>query len=836
MISNKRLIAGLFSLLVSTLAIAQENHKQSLQEVLTALQLRYAITFTYADDNIEGIFITPPSEKYDLTEALRYLHQNTGLLFQELNKRYVTIRKATSEPHTICGFIFYKETGEIVVGATVQSGKEVTISDEKGYFHMENLFGDSVIIRFVGYKSIILPVKELIQPCKKVFFQSLFITLQEILISDFITEGIDKNVDGSLAIQPQTLGMLPGLIEPDVLQTIQTLPGIQSIHETISDINVRGGTSDQNLVLWDGVRMYHSGHFFGLISAYNPYLTENVELIKNGSSATLGDAVSSTIDIRTDDQLIENFSAGAGINMINGDAFAKIPLSSKTSLILSSRRSVADLAQTPSYKQYFQRAFRDTDVTNSSNADTLVGKRENFYFYDNSFKFLYNITNKDKVRVSFLNVYNAIEYQENELNNNVTESRTSELEQHNLAASFSYNRLWNEKLRTSAQLYLSSYKLGAINFDLLNDLRLIQQNKVRDNGVKLDTRIILTKNINLLSGYQFTEVGVSNLEDINNPRFRRSTKKVLHTHVTFLEGNFTSNNTNIRAGVRGNYFQVFDKFIAEPRLSFNQSFGNFFFFEILAEVKNQTISQIIDLQSDFLGVEKRRWVLSNNNDIPIIRSKQVSVGVYYKRNNFLLSLEPYYKFVQGITTSSQGFQNQFQYVRSNGNYDAVGIDVLMSKKFDRWRTWWSYSNAKSTFKFKNLIPPVFLNNIDIKHRFTFGWSYNSNNLELSSGFNWHTGKPITEPVKMNEIVDNKINYSTPNSTRLNHYMRVDISAKYGFFIAKKWKAQVGASVWNILNRENIVNKYFIISDDKQLKSVNQASLGITPNVILRINF
>lgn len=837
MILNKIFLTALFALFFSIAGIAQDNEKQSLQKILKVLELRHDITFTYVDDNIEGIFITLPSEKFNLTEALHYLQQNTGLLFQQLNERYVTINKAKAGSQDICGIITYSDTGETVAGASIQAGKKFSISNENGYFHLKDVSEDSIHIRFIGYKTIDIPVNEFPgEPCKKISLQPQFTTLQEIFVSDFITGGIDKKVDGSFVINAETLGMLPGLTEPDVLQTIQTLPGIQSINETISDINVRGGTNDQNLILWDGIRMYHSGHFFGLISAYNPYLTERVTLIKNGSSSALGDGVSSTIDIRTDDQLTENFSAGAGINMINGDVFVKIPLSEKASLQVSTRRSVADVMQTPAYKQYFRRAFRDTDVTNSIHVDTLIERREKFYFYDTSLKLLYNITGKDKLRLSFLNVFNDIEYQENALINNIIESRTSGLEQHNLGSGISYSRLWNEKIRTSAQLYISSYSLGAINFDLKNDQRLIQENKVLDTGLKVDTRVSLTNNIDLFSGYQFFEVGVTNLEDINNPPFRRLIKKVVRSHAAFSEGNFTFNHTNMSLGVRGNYFPNFGKLIIEPRFSINQNFLEYFFFEILGEMKHQSITQIIDLQSDFLGVEKRRWVLSNDDDIPIIRSKQVSAGIYYKKNNLLISVEGYYKLVTGIITSSQGFQNQFQFIRSNGNYETIGVDFLMSKKFDQFRTWFSYSNAESVLEFNQLIPSFFPNNLDIRHRATFGCSYQTNNLELSTGLNWHSGKPFTEPVKMNEIVNNKINYNVPNSSRLDDYLRIDISAKYRFRISNRVKGQVGASIWNILNRQNILNRYFNINDNNQLKSVQQFSLGITPNVNFRINF
>lgn len=834
---SSQFLTVLFALLFSIKGIAQENKKESLHKILNGLETRFHITFAYVDENIEGIFIPLPPRKLNLEKTLNYLQKNTGLIYQKLSERYVTISKTETGSYNICGVITYSDTGEAVAGATIHAGKKFLISGENGFFHLTEISGDSIVhIRSVGYESLDIPVVHLIgKTCKDISLKPQFTTLQTVFVSDFITQGIDKKVDGALVINAQDLGMLPGLTEPDVLQAIQTLPGIQSINETISDINVRGGTNDQNLVLWDGIRMYHSGHFFGLISAYNPYLTEKVTLTKNGSSAYLGDGVSSTIDIRTDDQLAEKFSAGAGMNMVNGDIFAKVPITDKVALHLSGRRSVADLLQTPTYKRYFERTFRNTDVTNASGTDTLLARTEKFYFYDTSFKLLYNISAKEKLRLSFLNIFNDIEYQKSGLLNNIVKTRTSGLEQRNLGSSFSYSRLWNEKIRTSASIYLSSYRLGSVNYDLLNDQRLIQENKVLDTGIKLDTRVNLTSNIGIFSGYQFFEVGVTNLEDINNPSFRRSVKKVVRNHAAFLDSDFTFSHTNIRVGVRSNYFPGFKKYIIEPRFSFNQNFLKHFFFEILGEMKNQSITQIIDLQTDFLGVEKRRWVLSNNDDIPIIESKQISTGIYFKKEGYLVSAEGYYKLVDGIITSSQGFQNQFQFIRSTGNYKTIGVDFLINKKFDRFTSWLSYSNAKSSFEFPQLIPPSFPNNLDIRHRLTFGCSYQTNRLGLSTGINWHSGKPFTEPTQTDPILNNKIRYNTPNSSRLDDYLRLDISAKYQFYISNKLRAEVIASIWNILNRQNIVDAYFLIADNDQLEPVKRNSLTLTPNIILRAN-
>ena len=838
-----KILAGLlFCILNIPWGQAQTQEKQlPLKDILQTLEERYQITFSYIDENVEGILLLLPSPAFNLENCLQYLRENTGLLFQPLNARFVAISKPVDENIDICGFIRDIETGDAITGAAIMSPRDLTISDDEGYFAIRNLSSeDSVFIQFLGYQITGLPAAVLVEaPCKAIYLQQNPTRLKEVVVTNYITKGINKRTDGSLEINTATVGILPGLTEPDVLYTIQALPGIQSINETVSDINVRGGTNDQNLVLWDGIRMYQSGHFFGLISAFNPYLTERVSLIKNGTPASLGEGVSSTIDIRPEDQLTPGFSGGAGINLINGDVFARIPLSEKAAVHVSGRRSIADALQTPTYDQYFERAFRDTEVTGFAGAtDTLILTDENFYFYDMSLKFLYDITPKDKLRVSFLNVFNNIEYQENELINNEIESRTSGLEQQNLAGGINYRRLWSDKFTTQTQVYLSLYELGAINFDIPNDQRLIQENEVLDTGLKLSAWLDLSNNISISGGYQFFELGISNLEDINNPTFRRSIKNVLRTHAFFIENNYrsASGNTSLRTGLRGNYMPKFAELIIEPRLAFSQKFADHFSLEILGEMKNQTSTQIIDFQTDFLGIEKRRWVLANDEDIPIIKSKQFSTGIHYNKNGLLLAVEGYLKQVEGITSSSQGFQNQFQFVRSAGTYDAQGIDFLINKKFDRITSWLSYSLADNTFEFNAFIPPTFPNNLDINHILTVGTSYQNRHLHLSAGLNWHTGRPFTEPDQMNGISRNEINYEVPNSSRLRDYWRVDLSGKYNFRLAADLRAQVGLSVWNVLDRKNTVNAYYQIDRNNQLDLVEQFSLGITPNFMFRVNF
>lgn len=662
--------------------------------------------------------------------------------------------------------------------------------------------------------------------------------LDEVVVTNYLTKGISKPNDGTIVLKPSEFNILPGLIEPDVLQTIQALPGIQSTDETVSNLNIRGGTHDQNLILWEGIKMYQSGHFFGLISAFNPYLTKNVTVIKNGTSAFYGDGVSSIIDMRSKHKIDNELSGGFGTNLIHADAFAIVPISQKTEIQLSARRSITDAINTPTFEEYFKRISQDSDLNNSQN--TIINTDADFYFYDASLKLLHDFSKDDKLRINVLTIFNDLAYKETATNNFSDEALNSGLSQFNISGSVFYEKQWNPDFTTDIQLYISQYDLDATNFDVINNQRLIQENKVTDVGLKINSHYNFSDAFKWRNGYQFIEVGISNLQDVNNPLFRSLIKEVVRTHSAYTEGYYKSSNgnTNIKLGIRGNYIDKFNKLLIEPRLSLSQNILNNLKFEVLGEFKSQTTSQIIDRQNDFLGIEKRRWVLSNNNNIPIIQSKQISTGLHYYKNRLRINLEAYIKQVDGITTRSQGFQNQFQFVNAIGSYQVKGIDVLINKQFNNASTWLSYSYSKNDYNFNTLNNGnAFPNNVDTRHAVAFASTYNFNDkLQIGLGFNWRSGIPTTNPILGNQSTNGSINYELPNASNIKDYFRADASVTYNFALSRTLKAKAGLSFWNVTNQKNIINTYYTINEQETILQVNNQSLGITPNVSFRVSF
>ncbi|GGW23636.1 TonB-dependent receptor [Arenibacter certesii] len=844
------LLIYVYLFLSSLLGKAQVDPQQTVPLIAYIGQLEqgHNVKFSYIDSDIRPITITVPSALL-LTEILANLERQTNLRISKLNNRYYTIVK--NPLVNICGILIDNFENNTIPSATVEVLGTIknVITDANGKFYLSNIPKDAhLVINHLGYKTKYFAVDALLSspPCREIKMVANYEQLNEVVVYQFFTTGINKEQDASITLNTGKIGILPGLIEPDVLQTIQALPGIKSVDETVSDINVRGGTNDQNLILWDGIKMYQSGHFFGLISAFNPYIIEEVTLIKNGTSAEYGDGVSSVISIQTENKIKQNFVGGAGFNLLSGDVFGHLPLSDKITFQFSGRRSTTDFVKTPTYDRFFEKAFQDSEVaeTNSAEDANILTQNENFYFYDVSAKILYDITNKHKARLSFIHINNDLNYNETTENDN----QNSNLKQNNLSFGGSLESNWTSRFKTHLNLYYTKYNLDAQNITSESQ-QLFQNNQVLEKALKLTSQYKLYNTLQWLNGYQLNETGIINHTLVTQPSFKSSIKGVIVTHSLFSQLAFNSLNSKwfARGGMRLNYitdlktFDTFDTFSLEPRLNASYAINPNLKVEMLGEFKSQTTNQIIDLEQNFLGIEKRRWILSNEETLPITKSKQASLGLNYDRNSLYIGLEGFYKKVDGVSTATQGFQNKDQFNGEIGSYDVSGLEFLINKKTKLYSTWLSYTYNYNNYYFEDLVPHKFPNNLDIRHTFTFAGTYTINDFKVGLGANYRTGKPYTQPLEGDIAIDNstfpnRINYAEPNSRRLSYYLRADASFIYHFQLGNQIRASVGASVLNILNKKNILNTYYRLNDKNEIETIKQVSLGVTPNFSFRLNF
>jgi hypothetical protein len=248
-----------------------------------------------------------------------------------------------------------------------------------------------------------------------------------------------------------------------------------------------------------------------------------------------------------------------------------------------------------------------------------------------------------------------------------------------------------------------------------------------------------------------------------------------------VEGKYNDTLSRIyaKAGARINYIEKFKKYIVEPRIQFSYGINKSLNLELLGELKSQNTQQVIDLQKDYFGIEKRRWIISNDSTIPIQRSKQVSLNLFYKKNDWLLDIENFYKRVNGITTSSQGFQNQLEFIRITGDYEVLGTEMLVQKKINHFLTWLSYTFNRNNYLFSNYEYPSFPNNFELTHTLSWAGIYEKNNFKIALGTKLTSGRPKTSPNSSQIDPSNPVLvYNKPNNDNLNIFSQVNFSSTY----------------------------------------------------------
>ena len=771
-----------YSVMISQTKVSFAYKSVPVNEVITDLEKKFNIKLSFDSNIVENQIVNYENKAATLEEVLMIIESQTNLQFQKVSERYYTI------------------------------------THQQGY-NLQKPQG-----------------------------------LDEVFITEYITTGIKKRKEGSIVITPKSLGILPGLTEPDVLQSLQLLPGIKSPNETATELYVRGGTPDQNLVLWDDIKIYNSGHFFGSISAFNPYIIKEVKLYTSGTNAKYGNRVSSVIDISSQSDIPTETTGGFGFNMTHADVFIKTPVSEKLGLIVSTRRSYTDLINTFTFQNLSKRAFENTKISEGNtffDSDPIKITKEFFRFSDVTAKAIYEPTEKDKIVFSSLFTTNKLDY--NFLNEAFGDTSTDKLDVENLGMSIKWNHSYNSNFSQVLKAYKSFHNLeyeGTNAFSEGFNDHYIKNNDIDDYGVSLHNVWRLSDKKSLSFGYDFSHSKVSyafkyntdafDLGDLED-RFNFSDTSINNIHAAYLEYNYRNGDKWVfNAGLRANQVSLLDEFYVEPRFNFEAKISPTLKLKLSGEQLHQTIVQIEELVVSDFGLESELWILAEDNISPLLTSEQVSVGLNYDKNGWNLDVELYAKKIKGLTSFSRGFTTlDF----STGESDIKGVDILLKKKINNYRTWLGYSFVKNDFKFKNLNNnDPFPANFHITNQINWSHSYTWNNLSFSLGWNYRTGAPYTKGLGLDQDDNVTIIYDKINNERLANYHRLDFSSTYKFNFSpkEKWKGKIGLSIFNLYNRKNTLSRTYEVgfnSDgNNTLRTLERTSLGLTPNLIFRVEF
>ncbi|WP_420602601.1 carboxypeptidase-like regulatory domain-containing protein [Flagellimonas sp.] len=820
-----------------------------LSQALDQVAKTFDIKFSYKAILVKNKHVTLNIDNAILKKAIGDLANSAGLTFERVNERYYILKGQT---HVFCGYLKDKADGLAIVGATVANTKKKTgiITNNNGFFKLENVGEtDTLSISYLGYGTLVLPGSAVNKDdCTLLELSANAETLQEVVVKEYLARGISKNQDGSIQIAPNNQDILSGLPEPDVLQSTQLLPGIESPNETASGLYIRGGTPDQNLILWDGIKMYNSDHFFGMLSAFNPYIVKNVKVYRSGALPEYGDRVSGVLDINTDDTVADMAQGGIGFNMTHGDAFLKIPLTKQFGVQVSARRAFTDLFDSPTFGKFTDKAFQNTSIRRNQEVfePEFTESTQSFYFTDITLKTIWDVSEKDKIMVSGLSTRNKLDY--SFADTEFTDASSDKLNIKNYGANATWSSIWNSKTSSELQLYHSAYDFSydGRNEYFGSELITSKRNTIKETGFSFKMDWEINEKWSLSNGYQFfnnrvdfllQQDDLSETDKVDNP-----------THTLFQNLVYQFGKSYVQMGLRTSYYSELQRFLAEPRLYAEQKIGDNFRLKGSAEVRGQAISQILEFATQDFGLENQIWALANGNDIPLLESYQFSTGLLWYKKGWSMDFEAYHKTINGITSFTRGFES----VDANfteGKSTTKGIDLFIKKKWNNYSSWLGYTVSNTDFKFSELnMGNAFKGNNNIGHSLTWSHFYTWRNLQFSLGWKYRTGIPFTEAIgTIGEGDDIQIQYGAINAKTLPDYHRLDFSLIYDFVLSKKENpvtAKIGLSVQNIYGQKNILNRnfgLFQITDQQnnstiELQEITRYSLGTTPNFVFRVSF
>ena len=850
-----RVRLSLIFIVFYTFLFAQKEKQVPLLEVLNSIEKTYNIKFSFSEDIIKNKLIKVDNEDSLLAVLIQQIEKKTGLKIKKINDRYYTIASNTDNIK-ISGYIFDENSKDPLLDAAVFTKEKGVGTDEKGYFELKGLHEkDTITFSFVGYENIQKTVAELKKENSiKVYLKESSQTLNEIIISSYLTTGIAKNTDGSILLTPRKQGVLPGLTEADVLLSTQQLPGIQSPIESASGIHIRGGTPDQNLILFDGIKLYNTSHFFGSISAFNPYVVDNVSVYKNASNAKYGNHIAGVIDIKTMNKVPEKFSVGAGFNFTSADVNTTIPISDKLGVQFSFRRSIADVFNTPTFDKLSQKVFQNTIISDGSRMveeRSFIEDQNEFSFIDFNTKVVYQPNENNTFSLQQISIKNDLSYILD--NKNEREVRSDFIDIENDGYGFTWKKKWSETVESTSQIYYSKYKLF-YDGNKTQDDSVFDFTLKKNNIEEVDFYTQVSKKIGDLStiklGYQFTHSDISySLEQENT---------VVPTSVQDSDDNINNQQTvlleyilkkgkkvNISAGLRASYMPLLNKTFFEPRIYGRVQVNSGLWLNASAELKKQYTSRINEFFTTEFDLENQLWTISNGREVPLLESQQFTTGLLFNKGGWLIDFEAYYKNINGITSLVTGFNNEEGETVFNGMAQVLGAEILVKKEWSPYTNTlltYAFGDNKSTFSGVNeggTFDGAFSisNAIYIAQQITLGkWNF-------SLGWNVRAGLPFDEIIAGDpdeqEFIRDEI--GERNGKFLPVYHRLDASATYDFFWDKKQKikSRIGISFINLYDRRNILRRTFEKSKDTFIDgydTVDTFSLGFTPNVVFRVQF
>jgi hypothetical protein len=848
---------------------------KTVDEVLKELFEQTDLKFTVDENN--NIFITKGRQiMADLprgffgdgkepTEALAFDYSDYEK--KEQNKRAAEEKLYSIGPKTsnlegnatIIGNIRDGATGEAVIGGSVYIEKPLigTATDQNGYYSITLPKGKHLLlIKSIGMKNTLRQVMVYGNGRLDIELNEEITPLKEVVVESERDARVTGMQIGMEKLDIRTMKQMPlALGETDIMKVVLALPGVQSVGEGTVGLNVRGGATNQNLILLNDATVYNPSHLFGFFSTFNPDVLKSVELYKSGINAEYGGRLSSVMDVHTRDGNVKKFVGSGGISPITGRFTIEGPLiKDKTSFILGLRST---------YSNWLLRQLKNQGLKNSTAS-----------FYDITANVSHKINNSNNLYASLY-----ISKDQFKLNGDTAYLYSDK------NASLRWKHVFNNKLSGLITAAYSNYTYRISSEE--NPAEAFRTDfGIRQLNGKADLHYYPNAKHTLTAGLHVTRYGISpgKTIPIGSESVQRKTEfqqeKGLETALYVGETYEVSPNLSVYGGLRFSLFHYLgekDVFAyeeggprevgnitdtlhygkgsriasfngLEPRISVRYTLSN----STSVKLSYNRMRQYIQMLSNTTAITPTDlWKLCDKYIKPQV-GDQFSLGFYknLKSSTIETSVEGYYKtiistvdYVNGAELLANGNHLETEVIDAKGK--AYGVELMIKKSSGKINGWISYAYSRSFLKTTGTFGSETVNDnkfyassYDKPHALNFISNYKfSRRFNVSWNVVYSTGRPITIPVAKYTVEGNeRVLYGPRNGHRIPDYFRSDVSINIegNHKIRKLAHSSWTLAIYNVTGRANAYSIYFV-SEEGHIKGY-KLSIFARPIPTITYNF
>lgn len=733
---------------------------------------------------------------------------------------------------TIAGHIRSGGSGEPIVGASVYIENPFTgvSTDEFGYYALTLPKGKhEIIVKSIGMKNTRRKIMLYGEGTLDIEMVDEVTSLKEVVIESEKDRNVSSMQMGLDKIDIKTMKKIPvALGEVDVLKVMLTLPGVQTVGEATTGLNVRGGATSQNLILLNDATIFNPAHLFGFFSAFNPDLIKNAELYKSSMPASYGGRISSVLEVNSREGNKKKITGVGGIGPVTGRLVIEGPiLKDKTSFLLGGRTTYSNwlLRQIPNdIVNNSQASFHDFNavITHEiSEKNTLYAT--GYYSYDNftlNNDTLYAYWNK-AATAKWKHIFS------NKLYGVVTGSYTrygysmesDDIPVNAFKLKYGISQL-NAKIdmnyfpvtKHAIDFGLStirynidpgSFKPNAASSEVVPDVLATEQ--ALEGAVYVSDQYDVTQNLSIYAGLRYSVYTYRGPRDVY--KYARDESKSVESIIDTL----TYSAGESIANYYGPEYRLSVKYALTPSASLKLSY-------------NRT-RQYIQMLSNTTAVSPTdNWKLSDSYIKPQV-GDQISLGFYknLRANTIEVSLETYYKTMQnsldykGGATLVMNHAIETDVVNARGK--AYGIEFLLKKLTGKVNGWVSYAYSRSMLRTQTGYASEMVNqgkyypsSYDKPHAFNFIGNYKfSHRVNSSFNLTYSTGRPITLPIAKYYLDGSyRVLYGPRNASRIPDYFRIDLSVNIegNHKIKKLTHSSWTFAVYNLTGRRNAYSVFY----------------------------